>query len=441
MKKIEKFFVKTYGCQMNVFDSERIEDTLSNYGIKKVKEPRYSDLILLNTCHIREKAAEKVYSELGRLRKIKRDNPEIKIGVIGCVAQAEGKEIIRRAEIVDMVLGPQVYHRLPEIIQRIQYGERVVDTDFPLEDKFEKLVQNRNIKRSSSAFLTVQEGCDKFCSFCVVPYTRGAEVSRLPEVIVKEAKELVESGVRELTLLGQNVNAYKTIRKSGKPSDLADLIKQICIIKNLKRLRFITSHPIDMTDDLIELFGEEEKLMPYLHLPIQSGSDRILKKMNRGHTVQYYIDTIGKLREKRPDIAISGDFIVGFPGETDKDFASTLDLCDKIKYAQAYSFKYSPRAGTPSFEHDDLPEDIKVQRLLILQDKLKIHQTKFQKSLVGTIQEILIEKHGKFSKQYIGRSPYMNPVVITSKDKMIGKMIKVKIMDTTGLSLSGYPVT
>ena len=441
VKKIEKIFVKTYGCQMNVFDSDRITDSLIDFGIRKVKEPQFSDLILLNTCHIREKAAEKVYSELGRFKKIKRKNPEIKIGVIGCVAQAEGQEIMRRAEIVDMVLGPQVYHRLPEIIKRIQDGERVVDTDFPLEDKFEKLEHSKHVKRQPTAFLTVQEGCDKFCSFCVVPYTRGAEASRSPEVLFKEAKELVTSGVRELTLLGQNVNAYQAPRRSGSLLDLAGLIKEICTISDLKRLRFITSHPRDMTIDLIKLFGEEEKLMPYLHLPIQSGSDRILKRMNRGHTVQAYIETIDRLREIRSDIAISSDFIVGFPGETEEDFSLTLDICDKIRYAQAYSFKYSPRAGTPAYERADLPEEIKVKRLMSLQEKLQIHQSQFQTNLVETVQEILIEKHGKFSNQYLGRSPYMNPVVITSRENIIGKIIKVRIISNNGLSLSGEPVT
>ncbi len=441
MKKIEKIFVKTYGCQMNVFDSERIEDSLKGYGIKKVEEPQLSDLILLNTCHIREKAAEKVYSELGRFKKLKKENPEIKIGVIGCVAQAEGKEIMQRAEIVDMVLGPQVYHRLPEIIKRIQGGDRVVDTDFPLEDKFEEMPQSKNIKRPSASFLTVQEGCDKFCSFCVVPYTRGTEVSRSPEAIIKEAEELVNSGVRELTLLGQNVNAYRGQKKSGNSLDLAGLIKEISIIRNLKRLRFVTSHPKDMTDNLIELFGKEEKLMPYLHLPIQSGSDRVLKKMNRGHTVKFYVETIDKLKAIRSDIAISGDFIVGFPGETEEDFSLTLDLCDKIKYAQAYSFKYSPRAGTPAYEKDDLSEEVKAERLAKLQEKLQIHQLNFQRNLVETVQEILVEKCGKFRNQYVGRSPYMNPVVITSTKELIGKIVKVRILNTSGLSLSGVPVT
>ena len=439
-KKIEKIFVKTYGCQMNVFDSERIEDSLSNFGIRKVKEPQWSDLILLNTCHIREKAAEKVYSELGRFKKIKRENPEIKIGVIGCVAQAEGQEIMQRSKIVDMVLGPQVYHRLPDIIQKIQNGERVVDTEFPLEDKFEKLPQSKQVNRPSTSFLTVQEGCDKFCSFCVVPYTRGAETSRSPEVIVREAMELVESGVRELTLLGQNVNAYQAQRKSGELLDLAGLIEEICVIEDLKRLRFVTSHPKDMTDDLILLFGKEKKLMPYLHLPIQSGSDSVLKKMNRGHTVKSYIETIEKLRHLRPDIAISGDFIVGFPGETEEDFSLTLDLCDRIKYAQAYSFKYSPRAGTPAYERDDLPEVVKTKRLIKLQEKLKIHQKEFQRNLVETVQEVLIEKCGKFSDQYIGRSPYMNPVVVASPRNIIGKIIKIKILSSNGLTLSGETI-
>ncbi len=440
-KRIEKIFIKTYGCQMNVFDSERISDSLSNIGIRKVRKPEWSDLIILNTCHIREKAAEKVYSELGRFKKIKKENPEIKIGVIGCVAQAEGQEIIRRAEIVDMVLGPQVYHRLPKIIKRIQEGERIVDTDFPIEDKFEKLVQSNNAKRPPVSFLTVQEGCDKFCSFCVVPYTRGVEVSRSPEVLIKESQILVASGVRELTLLGQNVNAYQARSETGDNFDLAILIKEICLIKDLKRLRFVTSHPKDMTDNLIQLFAEEKKLMPYLHLPVQSGSDKVLKDMNRGHTVRTYIDIIEKLRKIRPDIAISSDFIVGFPGETEEDFSLTLDLCDKIRYAQAYSFKYSPRVGTPAYERTNLPEEVKVSRLARLQKKINLHQTQFQMNLIETIQEILIEKRGKFSNQYIGRSPYMNPVVITSAKDMIGKIIKVRIRNSNGLSLSGEAVT
>ncbi len=440
-KKIEKLFVKTYGCQMNVFDSERIEESLATLGIQKVNKPQASDLVLLNTCHIREKAAEKVYSEIGRLKKIKSKNPEIKIGVIGCVAQAEGQEIMHRAEIVDMVLGPQVYHRLPDIIQRVQDGEKVVDTDFPLEDKFEKLVQNKHTKRSASSFLTVQEGCDKFCSFCVVPYTRGGEISRNPEVIIKEANDLVASGVREITLLGQNVNAYLAKNKTGLDLGLADLIKRICVISDLKRLRFITSHPRDMTSNLINLFGEEEKLMPYLHLPIQSGSDKILKRMNRGHTVKSYIEIIDRLRKIRPDVAISGDFIVGFPGETEDDFSFTLDLLEEIKYAQAYSFKYSPRPGTPAYDRDDLPEKIKSERLKRLQEKILLYQRAFQENLIETVQEVLVEKCGKFSDQFVGRSPYMNPVVINSKKDIIGTIIKVRIVSSSGLSLVGELVS
>ena len=440
-KKIEKLFVKTYGCQMNVFDSERIEESLGTLGIQKVNKPQASDLILLNTCHIREKAAEKVYSEIGRLKRIKSKNPGIKIGIIGCVAQAEGKEIMDRAGIVDMVLGPQVYHRLPDIIQRIQNGEKVVDTDFPPEDKFETLGQNRHKKRSACSFLTVQEGCDKFCSFCVVPYTRGAEVSRNPEVIIKEANDLVASGVKEITLLGQNVNAYLAKNNAGLDLGLADLIKKICAISDLKRLRFITSHPRDMTNNLIDLFGEEEKLMPYLHLPIQSGSDKILKRMNRGHTVKSYIATIERLRKIRPDVAISGDFIVGFPGETEDDFALTLDLIEEIKYSQAYSFKYSPRPGTPAYERDDLPEKIKSDRLKRLQEKILFYQRAFQDNLIETVQEILVEKYGKFRDQFVGRSPYMNPVVINSKKDIVGDIKKVRIVSSSGLSLSGELVS
>ena len=401
-KKIKKIFLKTYGCQMNVFDSERIEESLLNFGIKKVNEEQNSDLIILNTCHIREKAAEKVYSELGRYQKLKQKNPKLKIGVIGCVAQAEGQEIIKRSKIVDMVIGPQVYHRLPEIIQKIETNEKVVDTDFPLEDKFDKLNLAKNIKRNSTAFLTIQEGCDKFCSFCVVPYTRGAERSRSPEVIIKEANELVNSGVKEITLLGQNVNAYCCLDKNNNNIDFANLIKVLCKIDELKRLRFVTSHPRDMTENLINLFGQEEKLMPYLHLPIQSGSNEILKKMNRGHTVEFYVDIISKLKKIR-----------------------------------AYSFKYSPRTGTPSSEMKDIPENVKRYRLSKLQETILLYQQEFQQNLVGSVQEVLIEKIGKLNGQYIGRTPYMNPVVIKSKENQIGKILPIKICATNGLSLSG----
>ena len=435
--KIKKIFLKTYGCQMNVFDSERIQESLSFFGIDRVEEENNSDLIVLNTCHIREKAAEKVYSELGRLKKLKIKNPKLKIGVIGCVAQAEGKEIIERSKIVDMVLGPQVYHRLPNIIKKIENNEKVIDTDFPIEDKFEKLNLNKKNKRKANSFLTIQEGCDKFCTFCVVPYTRGAERSRSPQVIINEANDLVDSGVKEITLLGQNVNAYNYLDKKNNNIDFANLIKIICEIKDLKRLRFVTSHPKDMKENLIKLFGNEEKLMPYLHLPIQSGSDKILKKMNRGHTVQYYLDTIFQLKKIRSDIAISGDFIVGFPGETEEDFIKTLNVCEKIKYSQAYSFKYSPRTGTPSFKMEDISESVKNHRLTKLQDRIHLHQVEFQKKLIDTVQEVLIEKVGKFNNQYIGRTPYMNPVVLNSKENLIGEILPVKILASNGLSLSG----
>ena len=436
-KKVKKIFLKTYGCQMNVFDSERIEESLIQHGISKADNEINSDLIILNTCHIREKAAEKVYSELGRYRKLKQKNPELKVGVIGCVAQAEGHEIIQRSEIVDMVLGPQVYHRLPEIIKKLEVNEKVVDTDFPIEDKFEKLNLNKNYIRKTTAFLTIQEGCDKFCSFCVVPYTRGAERSRSPKTIIKEANELVDSGVKEITLLGQNVNAYYYDNENNQNVDFTNLIKLLCRIENLKRLRFVTSHPRDMNDDLIQLFGQEEKLMPYLHLPIQSGSNKILKKMNRGHTVEFYLDIISRLKKIRPEIAISGDFIVGFPGETEVDFQKTLDVCKIIQYSQAYSFKYSPRTGTPSFEKKDIPDNIKSKRLSKLQETIFLYQQQFQQNLVGSVQAVLIEKIGKFQDQYVGRTPYMNPVVLKSKQNQIGKIIPVKINSTNGLSLLG----
>ncbi|HHI70210.1 MAG TPA: tRNA (N6-isopentenyl adenosine(37)-C2)-methylthiotransferase MiaB, partial [Rhodobacteraceae bacterium] len=341
----KKLFIKTYGCQMNVYDSERMAEALGASGYEQVEAPEGADMILLNTCHIREKAAEKIYSELGRYKGLKAENPDLKIGVAGCVAQAEGPEIIRRQPLVDLVVGPQTYHRLPEMMKQVEAGERALDTDFPDEDKFDHLPKRPKPTRGPTAFLTVQEGCDKFCAFCVVPYTRGAEVSRPPERILREARELVERGVKEINLLGQNVNAY-----NGGDWTLAQLIWALNDVDGLERIRFTTSHPNDMSDDLIAAHGECEKLMPYLHLPVQSGSDKVLKGMNRQHTAEEYIRLIERIRAARPDILISGDFIVGFPGEEDEDFEATMDLICEVNYGQAYSFKYSARPGTPAAE-------------------------------------------------------------------------------------------
>ena len=353
MSAPKKLFVKTYGCQMNVYDSERMAEALGSEGYVATDTPDDADMILLNTCHIREKAAEKVYSELGRLKPLKSEKPDLKIGVAGCVAQAEGEEITRRQPAVDFVVGPQAYHRLPELVAKSKTGAKPVETEFPEEDKFEHLPARPGgtlARRAPAAFLTVQEGCDKFCAFCVVPYTRGAEVSRPVEQVLSEARGLVARGVREITLLGQNVNAYHGIGPDGATWSLAKLIWALDEIEGLARIRFTTSHPNDMSDDLIEAHGSCAKLMPYLHLPVQSGNDRILKAMNRKHTGDAYIKLIARIRAARPDILLSGDFIVGFPGETEEEFQDTLKLVETVGYGQAYSFKYSARPGTPAAE-------------------------------------------------------------------------------------------
>ncbi len=439
MSKKKRVFVKTYGCQMNVYDSQRMTESLVSDGYDISTSAETSDLILLNTCHIREKAAEKIYSELGRYKKFKENNPNLKIGVTGCVAQAEGKEIIRRQPIVDIVVGPQVYHRLPTMLRNLEPGEKSVDINFPPEDKFLHLPRAKVKKLPPAAFLTVQEGCDKFCAFCVVPYTRGVEVSRSPENLLKEARELVENGVVEITLLGQNVNGYKYL-KNGTNWDLAKLIAGLAKIQELKRIRFTTSHPNDMSDSLIELFGKEEKLMPYLHLPVQSGSDKILKRMNRRHSVSQYLKIIARVRNSRPDVAISGDFIVGFPGETEEDFKHTLDLCNKVQFAQAYSFKYSSRPGTPAAELEEIDEGIKSRRLSTLQALLTEHQKCFQNSMIGKQYPVLIEKEGKEAGQIIGRSPYLQPVFLNGSSSLLRKIVSVEIKSQRTNSLEGMLV-
>ena len=437
MPEPKKLFVKTYGCQMNVYDSERMAEALSGQGYEQVGSAEEADMILLNTCHIREKASEKIYSELGRLKPLRDENPNLKIGVAGCVAQAEGEEIMRRQPIVDLVVGPQTYHRLPAMMRAVEAGEKALDTDFPEEDKFLHLPKDRRAKRGPCAFLTVQEGCDKFCAFCVVPYTRGAEVSRPVARILGEARDLVERGVREITLLGQNVNAYHGQDEDGREWGLARLIRELAKIEDLARIRFTTSHPNDMEDDLIAAFGDCDKLMPYLHLPVQSGSDRILKAMNRKHTAQDYLDLIARIRDARPDLLLSGDFIVGFPGETDEDFAQTMDLVRKVNYGQAYSFKYSARPGTPAAERADVAPEIADARLQELQALLTEQQRVAQDGMVGREMPVLFEKHGRQEGQLIGKSGYLHSVHAIAPAELIGQVAMVRIIKSATNSLTG----
>ncbi|MFZ9018702.1 MAG: tRNA (N6-isopentenyl adenosine(37)-C2)-methylthiotransferase MiaB [Paracoccaceae bacterium] len=433
----KKLFVKTYGCQMNVYDSERMVEAMQTAGYEQTEDVNDADMILLNTCHIREKAAEKVYSELGRFKTLKQEKPDLKVAVAGCVAQAEGEEIMRRQPLVDMVVGPQSYHRLAALEQKAHETGRAIDIEFPQDDKFNHLAERSKAKRAPSAFLTVQEGCDKFCAFCVVPYTRGAEVSRPVSRILEEARSLVERGVREITLLGQNVNAYHGEGAGGKEYSLAGLIWELDKIDGLERIRFTTSHPNDMRDDLIEAHSSCAKLMPYLHLPVQSGSDRILKRMNRSHTAQSYIELIAKIRRARPDILLSGDFIVGFPEETDEDFEATLDLIRTVNYGQAYSFKYSTRPGTPAAERDQLPEPVKTERLHRLQELLSTQQRTVQDSMVGRDVSVLFEKPGRFDGQLVGKSQYLHAVHVAASTESIGQVRAVRITQSSSNSLSG----
>jgi tRNA-2-methylthio-N6-dimethylallyladenosine synthase len=428
----KKLFIKTYGCQMNVYDSERMAESLGTQGYVTTDVAADADMILLNTCHIREKAAEKMYSELGRLKPLKADKPDLKIGVAGCVAQAEGAEIIRRQPMVDLVVGPQSYHRLPAMEQAVARGEKALDTDFPEDDKFDTLKSRSKAKRGPTAFLTVQEGCDKFCAFCVVPYTRGAEFSRPADRIIREAHELVEAGVREITLLGQNVNAYH-----GHAGGLAGLIWDLDKVDGLKRIRFTTSHPNDMDDALIDAHGTCDKLMPYLHLPVQSGSDKVLKAMNRKHTRDQYFALIERIRAARPDLLLSGDFIVGFPGETEADFEDTMDLVRTVGYGQAYSFKYSTRPGTPAAERAQVDEDVKLERLHRLQALLGDQQRAIQASMIGRTVKVLFEKKGRESGQMIGKSEYLHAVFADTTDVAIGDLRNVKIVKSESNSLGG----
>lgn len=434
----KKVFIKTYGCQMNVYDTTRMADTLAREGYQETGAIEDADLILLNTCHIREKASEKVYSELGRIRKVKQaraaTGKATMIGVAGCVAQAEGAEIQRRAPMVDLVVGPQSYHRLPALVSRAAGRNRaqdLVETDFPLEDKFDHLPapSRRQIRaRGPAAFLTVQEGCDKFCAFCVVPYTRGSEVSRPLAQIVEEARALSEGGVREITLLGQNVNAWHGTDRAGRPIGLGALLFELAEIDGVKRLRYTTSHPNDMDETLIAAHRDLDCLMPYLHLPVQSGSDAILKAMNRRHTRDDYFRVIDRVRAVRPDIAISGDFIVGFPGESDADFAATLDLVERVGYASAYSFNYSPRPGTPAADAAvQVPDTLKNERLQQLQALLTGQMKTFNASFLDREMMLLLERKGRFDGQLVGRSPFLQPVQVDAPLAMIGEIARVRI--------------
>jgi tRNA-2-methylthio-N6-dimethylallyladenosine synthase len=436
-----KVYIKTFGCQMNVYDSERMADLLAARGMAETAAMEEADVIVLNTCHIREKAAEKVYSDLGRLRALKerrrKAGKATVLAVAGCVAQAEGAEIVRREPAVDLVVGPQSYHRLGELIARLEADARpIVETDFPEEDKFASLPA-RAPTRSPAAFLTVQEGCDKFCTFCVVPYTRGAEFSRPVAEVEAEARRLVERGVREITLLGQNVNAYHGSGPDGRPWSLARLISRLAGIGGLERLRYTTSHPRDMTDDLIGAHRDEPKLMPYLHLPFQAGSDRILAAMNRRHTARDFLSLIERIRAARADIALSTDIIVGFPGETEAEFAATLAMLEEVRFAQAYSFKYSPRPGTPAAGMEQLPESVKRDRLARLQEVIDKHQTAFNSSCIGSVMPVLLERRGRRPGQLVGRSPYMQAVHVEVDPSFFGHVLQVEIHAAGPNSLAG----
>ena len=422
---------------MNVYDTERMTESLQAEGYISTDSAEEADMILLNTCHIREKAAEKVYSELGRFKHLKSENPNLKIGVVGCVAQAEGEEIIRRQPLVDLVVGPQSYHKLPLLERQINNGQKKVEIDFPTEDKFDFLAKRTDIRRAPAAFLTIQEGCDKFCAFCVVPYTRGAEVSRPVEKVVSEVHSLVDRGVKEITLLGQNVNAYHGTYSGNSQFTLAQLIWKLEKISGLERIRYTTSHPNDMTDDLIDAHANCQKLMPYLHLPVQSGSNKILKKMNRSHTAEAYVDLISRVRKARPDILISGDFIVGFPEETDHDFADTMELIRTVKYGQSYSFKYSVRPGTPAAERMQVPEGKKNIRLQELQKLLSEQQKTVQEDMVGRTVSVLFEKTGRQIGQVVGKSDYLHAVHVPGEENKVGLLENVLITGSNTNSLEG----
>jgi tRNA-2-methylthio-N6-dimethylallyladenosine synthase len=438
----KKVLIKTYGCQMNVYDSSRMRDVLAPLGYEETQSVEAADFVILNTCHIREKASEKVYSELGKLRDMKHtraaDGREMMIAVAGCVGQAEGAEITRRNKAVDLVFGPQTYHRLPELLRlHREHGVSVVETEFEATDKFVDLGTKPQAITSVAAFLTIQEGCDKFCTFCVVPYTRGAEFSRPVAQVLAEAEKLAAKGVREVTLLGQNVNAYRGEGGNG-PESLARLVTRLSQVKGIDRIRYVTSHPRDMSDDLIAAHVENEKLMPYLHLPVQSGNDRVLKAMNRGHTTEHYLKLIDRIRRARPDIAISGDFIVGFPGETEDEFEDTLKITREVGYASAYSFKYSPRPGTPAATRGgQISDRVKSDRLARLQALMLEQTAAFNASCVGRTLDVLMEKPGRQKGQLIGRSPYLQSVHLSANGLKIGDIAPISIKSVGPNSLSG----
>ena len=442
----KKFFIKTFGCQMNVYDSARIADMLKKEGYEKTEKQVEADIVLFNTCHIREKAAEKLFSDLGRAHLIQLEREEQKkhtiIGVAGCVVQAEDEQIIKRAPYVDFAVGPLMYHRISAILRGIeakQIRESVVETDFPADSKFDFLPENTS--QGACSYLAVQEGCNNFCTYCVVPYTRGAEYSRPVAEVIKEAKRLVETGTIELNLLGQNVNSYHGEDESGRERDFAYLLERVAAIDGLKRLRYTTSYPADVTDSLIACHRDIEILMPYLHLPIQSGSDKILKAMNRRHNSADYLKVVEKLKKANENIGMSSDFIVGFPGETDEDFKATLDVVNKVKYIQAFSFKYSRRAGTPAaVMENQVEEKVKKERLQILQDLLFDYQTKFNQSCVGKVMPVLFEQKGRHKGQLIGRTPYMQNLHVSTKDDNMNKIVAVKVTEATTNSLSGKEI-
>ena len=445
MTKTRKLYVKSFGCQMNVYDSRRMADTLAPHGYIETGTAEDADLVILNTCHIREKAAEKVYSELGRMRQLKEaaaaENRLVLIAVAGCVAQAEGEEIVRRAPAVDLVFGPQSYHRLPGLLARAADGVRAIDTEFSTDDKFTALAAPTPAAtraRGACAFVTVQEGCDKFCTFCVVPYTRGAELSRPVDGIIAEIESLAEAGVREVTLIGQNVNAYHGIGPDGRVWSLASLLQRVGEVPGVERLRYTTSHPHDMDDDLIAAHRDLPKLMPQLHLPVQSGSDRILAAMNRRHTRADYLHIVERLRHACPELALTSDFIVGFPAETEDDFAATLDLVVEIGFSGAFSFKYSPRPGTPGAEMTgQVDEAIKSERLQRLQQAIDESQAKFNRSCLGRTVGVLFEREGRYAGQLVGRSPYLQPVQAIAPKELIGEIAAVTITEIGSNSLFG----
>jgi tRNA-2-methylthio-N6-dimethylallyladenosine synthase len=438
---MKKLYIKTYGCQMNVYDSARMADLLAPLGYMPVDGPDGADMVILNTCHIREKATEKVYSELGKLKRLKAARAAagtpILVAVAGCVAQAEGAEIMARQPAVDIVVGPQSYHRLPEMIARIARGAgHAMQTDFPAEDKFDSLPEEQATS-GPTAFLTIQEGCNKFCTFCVVPYTRGAEFSRPVTQIEDEARRLADKGVREITLLGQNVNAYRGVGPDGSPWNLAQLIRHLARIEGLARLRYTTSHPRDMDDALIQAHADVEVLMPFLHLPVQSGSDRVLRAMNRGHRIEDYLRIVERIRAARSDIALSSDFIVGFPSESDSDFQASLDLVRSVGYASAFSFKYSARPGTPAAAAKQIPDSVKDERLQALQGLIAEQQAAFNQSCAGRVFPVLFEKAGRKPGQAAGRSPYLQPVHVEGALSLVGEIRKVRVAAVLTNSLKG----